>query len=60
MFFNADDAEFHPQGPPLLLFHSTLLSDIQPARRKDWKNIVLEKIPVPATSIRILMAWKLL
>ena len=32
MFFNADDAEFRPQGPPLLLFHSTLLSDIQPAR----------------------------
>ena len=53
MFFDADDdAEFRPQGPPLLLFRSTPLGDTQPARRKDWKKIVLEKIPLPATSIR--------
>ena len=54
MFFNADDdAEFRSQGPPLLHFYSIPLSDLQPARRKDWKNIVLEKILLPATSIRI-------
>jgi len=40
-----------PQGPPLLHFCSTPLSDIQPARRKDWKKIVLEKNPLPVTSI---------
>jgi len=55
MFFDTDDdAEFRPQGPPLLHFLSTPLSDIQPARRKDWKKILLEKfLSLHATSIQI-------
>ena len=53
-FFDADsDADFRPQGPPLLHFRSLSVHETQPARRKGWGKLIKEKIPFPATVVRV-------